>query len=191
MFLRGKKQGFWLKVQNLIWPKMGLSRAWRYLVHRVARLSASPHAIALGFAAGAFASFTPFIGFHFILAGLLAFSLRASVIASAIGTVVGNPVTFPFIWLASYNIGAAILGRATKSELLIDLSSDIGGIVSGGLLSQISSLWRIIEPILFPLLIGGIPLGIACATLCYCLVRVSVEQLKARRKGVKAFAAPQ
>lgn len=97
MFLRGKKQGFWLKVQNLIWPKMGLSRAWRYLVHRMARLSASPHAIALGFAAGAFVSFTPFIGFHFILAGLLAFSLRASIIASAIGTVVGNPVTFPFI----------------------------------------------------------------------------------------------
>jgi len=104
MFLRRKSPGFWLRVRNLIWPKMGLSRAWRYVVHRMARLKASPHAIALGFAAGAFASFTPFVGLHFILAGLIAFALRSSILASAIGTVVGNPLTFPFIWLSTYNV---------------------------------------------------------------------------------------
>ncbi len=190
MFLRGKKQGFWLKVQNLIWPKMGWRRAWRYLVHRMARLSASPHAIALGFAAGAFASFTPFLGFHFFLAALLAFLLRASILASVIGTVVGNPVTFPLIWLAAYSIGAATLGDTTKTELLLAPPSNPEDIVSGGFLSQASLLWRMIEPVFLPLVIGGIPLGLVCAALCYWLVRVTVERFMTRRRRVRAFAAP-
>lgn len=185
-----KKQSFWEKVQNLIWPKMELRRAWRFLVLRIARLSASPHAVALGFAAGAFASFTPFVGFHFFLAVLLAFLLRASILASAIGTVVGNPVTFPLIWLAAYNIGVATLGRTTKTELLLAHPPNSEDIVSGGFLSQASLLWRSIEPVFLPLLIGGIPLGLVCAALCYWLVRMSVEQFKTRRRRVRAFAAP-
>jgi hypothetical protein len=35
---------------------------------------------------------------HFVLSALLAYIARANIIASAIGTVVGNPWTFPFIW---------------------------------------------------------------------------------------------
>ena len=144
----------------------------------MARLSLGPHAIALGFAAGAFVSFTPFIGFHFILAGLLALALRGSILASAIGTVVGNPLTFPFIWLASYNLGAIILGRAAKTELFIELPSKSGGIVSDGLLAQVHALWLTLEPVFLPLTIGGIPIGLICATLCYWFVRMSVEKFQ-------------
>jgi uncharacterized protein (DUF2062 family) len=78
-----------------------------------------PRGIALGFAARAFVSFTPFIGVHFILAGLLAFALRASILASAIGTVVGNPVSFPFIWLAAYNLGGST-ARASGKDRVAD-----------------------------------------------------------------------
>jgi uncharacterized protein (DUF2062 family) len=163
---RGKKQTLLARAQNFIWPNMGLRRAWTLLVHRMARLSVGPHAIALGFAAGAFVSCTPFIGFHFILAGFLAFTLRASILASAIGTVVGNPLTFPFIWLAAYNLGAALLGRAAKAELLIDLPSNSGGIANEGFLVQVPMLWRIIEPVFLPLVIGGIPIGLVCAVPC-------------------------
>jgi uncharacterized protein len=100
MFLRRKRQGYWVKARDSIWPGMGLKRAWKYLVHRMARLSAGQHAVALGFATGAFMCFTPFIGFHFVLAGLLALLLRASIPESATGSAIGNPVTFPFIgWL--------------------------------------------------------------------------------------------
>ena len=134
MFLRRKSPGFWLRVRNVIWPKMGLSRAWRYLVHRMARLKASPHTIALGFAAGAFASFTPFVGLHFIIAGLIAFALRSSILASAIGTVVGNPLTFPFIWLATYNVGAALLGREAKGEVVLDLPAVSESAVNAGMM---------------------------------------------------------
>jgi len=154
----------------------------------MARLSLGQHAIALGFAAGAFVSFTPFIGFHFILAGLLAFALRASILASAIGTVVGNPVTFPFIWLAAYNLGAALLGRAVKTELLIDLPSNSGGTANEGFLAQVHLLWRVIEPIFLPLVIGGVPIGLVCAVLCYWLVRMSVERFQSQRRKVRTVA---
>ncbi len=70
-------------------------------MHRLARLWASPHALAMGCAVGAF---TPFIGLHFVLAAIVAYVLRASVIASALGAALGNPVTLPFIWVASYNV---------------------------------------------------------------------------------------
>ena len=188
MFARGKKQGLLVRAQNFIWPSMGLRRAWKFLVHRMARLSLGPHAIALGFAAGAFVSFMPFIGFHFILAGLLAFALRASILASAIGTVVGNPVTFPFIWLAAYNLGAALLGRAVKTELLIDLPSNSGGTANEGFLAQVHLLWRVIEPIFLPLVIGGVPIGLVCAVLCYWLVRMSVERFQSQRRKVRTVA---
>lgn len=192
MFLRRKSPGFWLRVRNLIWPKMGLSRAWRYVVHRMARLKASPHAIALGFAAGAFASFTPFVGLHFILAGLIAFALRSSILASAIGTVVGNPLTFPFIWLSTYNVGAALLGREAKGEVLLDLPAVPESAVSAGMMEFAEKLFQRIEPVFLPMLIGGTLLGLACAAACYFIVRLSVERFKQRRNSVRVRgAAPQ
>jgi hypothetical protein len=165
---------------------MGLGRAWRYIAHRMARLSASPHAIALGFAAGAFASFTPFVGFHFILAAFIAFALRASIIASAIGTVVGNPLTFPFIWLVAYNIGAALLGREAKTEVVLALPQDSQNVVSEGLMAHVEVLLRHIEPVFLPMIIGGTLLGLVCAVVCYFLVRVSIDRFKKRRKAMRA-----
>ncbi len=167
---------------------MGLSRAWRYVVHRMARLKASPHVIALGFAAGAFASFTPFIGLHFILAGLLALALRASILASAIGTIVGNPLTFPFIWLATYNVGAALLGRETKVEVVLDLPLDPESAVNAGIMTFAGGLLRQLEPVFLPMIIGGTLLGLACAVACYFIVRLSVDRFKKRRKSVRAGA---
>ena len=164
---------------------MGLSRAWRYLVHRMARLKASPHTIALGFAAGAFASFTPFIGLHFVLAGLIAFGLRASILASAIGTVVGNPLTFPFIWLATYNVGAALLGLEAKGEVVLDLPADSGSAVNAGMMEFVGGLLHRLEPVFLPMIIGGTLLGLACAAACYFIVRLSVDRFKKRRKSVR------
>jgi uncharacterized protein (DUF2062 family) len=169
---------------------MGLNRAWRYLVHRMARMKASPHAIALGFAAGAFASFTPFVGLHFILAGLIAFALRSSILASAIGTVVGNPLTFPFIWLATYNVGAALLGREAKGEVVLDLPAIPENAVNAGMMDFAERLFQRIEPVFLPMLIGGTLLGLACAAACYFIVRLSVERFKQRRKQVRVRAAP-
>ena len=84
---------------------MGVRRTAHYLMHRLGRLRGGPHAIAAGFASGAAISCTPFMGLHFVLSAALGWATRGSVIAALIGTVVGNPWTFPFIWLWIYHFG--------------------------------------------------------------------------------------
>ncbi len=91
-------------------PRRSYGRSFRYYGKRVLRLSGSPHAVAAGVAAGAAASCTPFIGFHFILAFVVAFFLRGNMFAAAIGTAVGNPITFPVIWVTTFQLGSRIEG---------------------------------------------------------------------------------
>lgn len=98
------------KVREFVWPSSGWRRALLYVRHRLARLPGTPYSIAAGFACGAALSFTPFLGLHFFLAGMLAWLIGASIIASAIGTVVGNPWTFPIILPTVYKIGLWLLG---------------------------------------------------------------------------------
>ena len=71
-------------------------RSGQYVTKRILRLTATPHAVAAGVAAGAFTSFTPFMGLHFLLAAVLAWMVRGNLLAPALGTFVGNPLTFPF-----------------------------------------------------------------------------------------------
>lgn len=150
-------------------------------MHRLARIRISSHKLALGFAAGAFASFTPFVGLHFMIAALIAIGLRGNIVASAVGTAVGNPVTFPFIWLASYNVGAHLLGLRTRDALSPDVLPAGSEEPLHWLGGFAGSMWTTIEPVIVPMLVGGIPLGLACGALCYWLVRKSVEQLHVRR----------
>ncbi|HEU0222394.1 MAG TPA: DUF2062 domain-containing protein, partial [Paracoccaceae bacterium] len=91
-------------------PRKGWRRGFEYLGHRVKRLPDTPHRIALGFALGALVSFSPFFGFHFLYAALLAWIFRGNIIAGLIGTVVGNPFTFPAIAAGSLGLGRWILG---------------------------------------------------------------------------------
>ncbi len=55
-------------MRELLWPRKGFLRPLRYLTMRILRLTASPHAVAVGVAAGVFVSWTPFIGVHFVMA---------------------------------------------------------------------------------------------------------------------------
>ena len=109
-------------VWAFVWPRAGWRRASRYIAHRVRRLPGTPYRIAAGFASGAAVSFTPFIGLHFVFAALLALLLRGNVVASAIGTAVGNPWTFPFIWAWIYALGQWLMGAEASSDFHATLS---------------------------------------------------------------------
>lgn len=152
-----------------LWPRRSWARSYRYIAYRVQRLAASPHAIALGFAVGAFISFSPFMGFHIVLASLLAWVLGGSILAAALGTFVGNPLTFPFIWISTYELGGWLLGTRVTAQHL-DLS--------GGLLQ---SSERIL-PLLAPMTVGGVPLGLLAGLASYWLVRKAVEAYRSRRQ---------
>lgn len=144
MFKRRNRLSFLQRVSAIFWPRSGWRRSGVYVAHRLRRLPGTPYRIAAGFASGAAVSFTPFIGLHFVLAAGLALLVRGNVIASAIGTMVGNPWTFPFIWLWTYSLGRWVLG----SE---------GGLT--GLPENLSFQHLIDHPldVLLPMIVGSIP----------------------------------
>ena len=84
--------------------------ATRLATRRLSRLRASPHEIALGCALGAFVSVTPLLGVQTLIAVVIALLLRASVPAAIVGTFVGNPLSWPFIWVSTYVMGLQIVG---------------------------------------------------------------------------------
>src|SRR3546814_13256871 len=106
------------RVSGFLWPRGGWRRSGIYVSHRLRRLPGTPYRIAAGFACGAAISFPPFIGLHFVLSAALALIVRGKIIPSAIGTDVGNPWTFPFIWLWTFSLGHWMLrsGRRWKAQ---------------------------------------------------------------------------
>jgi len=166
-----------------LWPQRGLQRGWRYLWHRMRRISATPHNIALGVAIGAFVSFTPFIGLHFLLAGVIALALGGNIVASALGTAVGNPLTFPFIWLASYNLGALLLGHSQRTSISIEHPDDMIGLLFSDPGAFWRALWSAIDPYVVPMTVGSIPLGLACGLALYFVVRSGATGYQHRREA--------
>jgi uncharacterized protein len=95
-----------------------------YYKLKLARLPASTYAIAAGFACGSMVSFTPLLGLHFLLAIAFAYIIRGNIIAALIGTVIGNPLTFPFIWSLIYKVGVYVSYKThnnLKSEINIEM----------------------------------------------------------------------
>ena len=117
MFRRRRKLHPIQRLREFLWPSVGWRRSTLYLAHRIARLPGTPYSIAAGFACGAAVSVTPFLGLHFAGAAVLAWLLRGNILASALGTVVGNPWTFPFIFLWIYHLGHWMMGSSGAQAL--------------------------------------------------------------------------
>jgi uncharacterized protein (DUF2062 family) len=167
MFRRRKPLGVFKQLRAVIWPERGFTRLFSYLFQRIVRLPGTPASIASGFASGVAASFTPFLGLHFILAGTLAMLLRGNVLASAIGTFFGNPWTFILIWIADYEVGLWVIHAFGYGADLVVLSIDELVAIMGNIMLFLSftgniswvDLSRDIEQVFMPLLIGGTVLG--------------------------------
>lgn len=172
LFKRRDKDGFWTRLRVLLWPRRNHARSSRYVWKRVLRIRATPHAIALGFAAGTFASFTPFMGFHFLLSFAIAWATRASFIAAGLGTAIGNPITFPFIWASALSIGRLMLGRTR------DAVGSADGFLATLKLYGFKAVW---DPYILPMLIGGIPLGLLAGAIFYFPIRSAARAFQARR----------
>ncbi|HET6468215.1 MAG TPA: DUF2062 domain-containing protein [Geminicoccaceae bacterium] len=157
------------RVRGWLWPYIGWRRAGRYLLMRVQRMPGTPHSIAAGLAAGAAVSFTPFLGFHFLLAFVLAWLTRGNLLAAAIGTAVGNPWTFPFMFTATYTLGCYILGQppyGLRHILRLDLDT----------------LFDKVRLLLWPMVIGSVPFGAAAWALTYFPAVRAVRAVQARRR---------
>jgi len=187
LFRRKKRLSAVMRVRYAVWPARSFRRSARYMLLRLVRIDASAHSIAAGCAVGVFAVFTPFLGLQMTIGAVLALALRGSILASAVGSFAGNPLTYPssgsppsrlaaFFWavrpapeISTLSDGAEALGRSIR-----EASPD-------GVASAIHGLW----PILKPMALGSLPLGGLSALVTYYFVR----QLASAPKRVRALAA--
>ena len=198
MFRRRKPLSTLNQMRAFIWPERGFRRLFSYLFQRIIRLPGSPASIASGFAAGVAASFTPFLGLHFILAAALAMLFRGNVLASAIGTFFGNPWTFILIWLADYEVGLGIIRSLNYGADLHVLSIEELGDIMGNALKFMSfsgaiswaEMSRDLEQVFMPLLIGGTVLGAVAGLISFLITLWVVKgwRLHRARRLEKAAA---
>ncbi len=172
LFRRRKKASWPDRVREFFWPRKGFTRPARYLAKRILRLSASPHAVAAGVAAGTFSAFTPLLGFHVILALALAYLTAGNLLAAALATTIANPLTIPLIAIATFRVGEGVLGiRSAEAVSASELFHMLEHL-------ELSELWH---PVLKPMLVGAGLLGAVTAVLAYGVTRFAVRSFKARR----------
>ena len=197
MFKRRERRSVFRFFYEVIFSLKGISRAIEYIGIRLKRIPDTPHKISLGVSCGIFASFTPLFGLHFIIAGLLSYVFRANILASLIGTFVGNPITFPIITLFNLKLGEWILGNS-------EYSSGDGGKIFEGFLDFVFLIYKSLftegligknsvprmneffNGVFIPYSLGGFIFGIFIAILSYVLLRPLVSTYQKKRDSLKA-----
>lgn len=183
MFKRREKPKLHHRARDFLWPRLGWKRSTEYIFHRIGRLPGTAHTIAAGFACGAAISFTPFVGLHFILGALCAWTMRANLMASIIGTAVGNPWTFPFIWTLIYNLGmwmgAGGNGPAASEQ---DFPTIFASCMDALLRFDPVYLFETAWPVLWPMFVGGIPAFVIVWFGFYLSLRPLVDKYQSNRR---------
>ena len=151
---------------------MDLRRLLRYHWLKFLRLQEDPRKLAWGMALGVFIGITPTIPFHTVAVLSLAALLRVSPVTGFIGIQIGNPLTIPAIYLASYKVGQFLLYRG--QPLVFPESNSFKAWIcvlwQGGVALQV----------------GGVIIAIPPAIAAYFLTLWIVQRYR-RRKAAKAL----
>jgi len=181
LFNSRKKPDFLSRIYSFFWPKTGWSRAWKYILLRVQRLPGTPSSIAKGFACGVAVSFTPFVGAHLAISGVVSWLIGGNVLAAFIGTVVGNPWTFPIIWVLIFKTGKFFL---PNSYLLleVDFIEFFKGLMQSIITFDIYVFQDKVWPILLTMIVGSIPYIIISWLLSFFFLKKFIYKLKKLRE---------
>ena len=152
-----------ISLKNLF--SINLKRASLFYFLKLIRVKDSKDKLAIGFACGSMVSFSPFIGFHFFLAVIFAYILRGNIVASLIGTFVGNPFTFPFIWIFIYKVGNIFIKNDQNFSLELTFQS----------------LFNQGYDILIPMMIGSLIVSIPIWFISYFTVKFLMTSFKRRK----------
>lgn len=173
LFRRRHKPSFWANLRSWLWPRSGWRRAGVYVWHRLARLPGTPHSIAVGFASGVAVSFTPFLGLHILIAMAITALLRGNFLAAVIGTVIGNPWTFPLFFALTNSVGGLILGTESMADVPV-WNWD------AALNAPLAYMADFI-PIVFPLIVGGIPIATVVWIISYLVFKGLLTKYRMRK----------
>lgn len=113
------------------------------------------HSVSVAFFFGIFSSFIPFPGQTFIAAGA-AFAFRCNLPITIALIWISNPVTIPFIFYATFQLGLWMLGE-TQADFVFELSWH-------WVTNTLPSMWK-------PLLLGCIVSGLFFGSLGYLLIQ--------------------
>ncbi|MBL6931858.1 MAG: DUF2062 domain-containing protein [Rhodospirillales bacterium] len=184
MFKRRENPKMHHRARNFLWPSLGWKRSTQYLLHRIGRLPGTSYSIAAGFACGAAISFTPFVGLHFVLGGLCAWIIRANVMAAIIGTAVGNPWTFPFIWTLTYNLGVWMgAGDNNTSASELDFATIFSSSMDAMLTFNIAYLFETAWPVVWPMFVGGLPSFFVVWVIFFIPLKPIIRNYQSKRRN--------
>jgi hypothetical protein len=135
--------------------------------NRFLSLSGRPEEIARAMTLGVFIGVTPTIPFHTALVMVSCLIFRQNITAGMLGaTIISNPLTIPFFYLAEYELGILVLGLDPNPFALTDY--DVRAILEIGL------------HILYPLMVGGLILACLFTVPSYFISRYAVINLRNR-----------
>ncbi len=165
---------------------MGWFRTAHYMRHRLVRMPDRLYSLASGMATGISVSFSPILGTHFVQCLLICWLTRGNIVAAFIGTIFGNPSTFPLIFPLDYYVGTKVLEFFGAEEF-------------ASLPDHLSLSYLLAHPVklMLPLTVGGY----ICAILvwlpayfaCYALIRAGrkardMAKARARRRRLQKAA---
>ena len=162
-----KETKSWLNIEKT-WD-IHFKQNLRRLITRFKQLRGDPHYVAMGMAVGVFISVTPTFPFHTLLAVALAFILRGSKRAAAIGVWFANPVTLPLFYLGSYKAGIIVLGISSPLDTKYH---------------SILELLKLGLDVTCAMIIGGVLLGFFPGIAAYFITRKFFATIRLRNKAI-------
>lgn len=174
IFKRRDKEPVISKIRNLVWPKSGWKRAFIYYKHRILRLPHDTHDIAMGLASGCVVSWTPTFPFQILQCFVFCKVVKANFPAAILGTVFGNPWTFPILFTIAYQVGQYFLDITGLEDVFIMLAGETD-------LFRQDGFWL---SNFLPTLIGGYIMAVVTFPLFYYGFYYLVTAGRASRKAV-------
>ncbi len=129
---------------------VSLSKLLRLLKMKIYRIRDFPESVAIGLAWGAAVSFTPLLGFHLIIGYLGTVLMRGNLIATTVGSVIGNPWTFPFFFYFAYKFGLIFVSAPLEEYEF-----------------SINFLLQNFNRLFLPTLVGSVPIAIIVWFITY------------------------
>ncbi|MEZ6044903.1 MAG: DUF2062 domain-containing protein [Planctomycetaceae bacterium] len=163
-------------------PKLGLK--WysspRKLLRAILMLDDDRHSIALGTAIGMFIGMTPTVGAQMLIVFILSLLTRPffkfNVIAAMITVYISNPLTMVPIYYFDYKVGSLLMeGEAPISRFTEILSNEQN-------LSWWNQIYTLLVEFGWPLVLGSLIIGTACALLTYPAMNYLLKSFRHEKK---------
>jgi len=132
----------------------GIINFFKLHKNRIIRIKDFPESVAIGLSWGVAISFTPLLGLHLIICYLGTWIMRGNIIAATVGTIIGNPWTFPIFFYVDFKIGTLFFFEDIYFHEF-----------------KINFFINNFERLFYPTLIGSLPLAIISWFCTYYLIK--------------------